>query len=194
MCEFNSQILRFFFQLPRVFLHHSLKFSVSSTALHLVISGLHLFKMFRKQEMSDKHDCKQKHTHTRVDPHGNASSFRSPVACDVFTLVLGDCYFCMEPDNSIIHCGCWCTHFTSLRKGAGVCFQRVPCVRVYVSIWACTHVWGDFQQKMNCWHATPNREERSKRWKGKGAVINMAIKGYEAGGEDQRAQGEEGRN
>lgn len=63
------------------------------------------------------------HACTRVDPHGNASSFRSPVASDVFTLVWGDCYFCTEPDNSIIHCGCWCTHFTSLRKGAGVSFS-----------------------------------------------------------------------
>ena len=50
---------------------------------------------------------------------------RSLVASDVFTLVWGDCYFCAEPDNSIIHRGCWCTHFTSMRKGGGCVSHRV---------------------------------------------------------------------
>lgn len=95
---------------------------------------------------------------------------RSPVASDVFTLMWGDCYFCAEPDNSIIHHGCWCTHFTSVRMEAGVSsFECVPLALVYARFGACARVCEDLQQKMNCWHATPHsrrgkrQEEKRKR-------------------------------
>lgn len=40
--------------------------NVTSTVPHLMISALNSFKMFKKTQMSDKHECKQKHTHTHV--------------------------------------------------------------------------------------------------------------------------------
>lgn len=46
--------------------------------------------------------------------------YRALVASNVFTLTWRDCYFCTEPDNSIIHHGCVCTHFTFVRTEAGV--------------------------------------------------------------------------
>lgn len=153
---YQKRLFNFWIEFTNVRIFSSFcKFSVSSTDQHLMISALHLFTMFRKHECQTS--MTETHIRTRVDPHGSANSSRSPVASDVFTLVWGDCYFCTEPDSSIIHCRCWRTRFTSLRKGGGcVCFQRAPRVRVYVSIWARTHVWGDLQRKMNCWHATPN--------------------------------------
>lgn len=78
----------------------------------------------------------------------------------------GDCYFCAEPDNSIINRGCWCTHFTSARKGEGV--SRSECV-FHVSMCA-----------PECCTAAdmPRRADGKRRGgkKEKGAVTNMAIR------------------
>lgn len=92
-------------------------------------------------------------THTHMQTHMAVP--RSRVANDVFTLVWGDCYFCAEPDNSIIHCGCWCTHFTSIRGGArcrahGV-FSMCACLQfVCICMCACCACEKTLQQQMNC--------------------------------------------
>lgn len=84
---------------------------------------------------------------------------RSRVTSDVFTLVQGDCYFCVEAAKSIIYHECWCTHFTSIRKEF-----------VHVSKKTSNRKW-----TADTPHHTIG-EKRGKRRKGKRAVINMTIK------------------
>lgn len=138
--------------------------SLSTATDELRIKCSHKTKTQKSNKMWRKHTHVQ--THMAVP--------RSRVANDVFTLVWGDCYFCAEPDNSIIHCGCWCTHFTSIERGGGgqclahgVCSmcacQRYVCIFMRV----CCAREKTRQQQMNCWHARPHsgkgkEEEKEK--------------------------------
>ena len=66
---------------------------------------------------------------------------RYPVVSRVFTLVWGDCYFCTEPENSIIH-NCL-LHSLYLNKRQGwVWPQLSACVRVCLSVCVCAYAWG----------------------------------------------------
>lgn len=103
-----------------------------------------------------------------------ASVPRSLVASNVFTLMWGDCYFCTEPDNSIIHRGCWRTHFTFVRMEAGV-FLGESALRSSVCLCARAPPAED---ELLTRHTTQGerKDAKKKKKKGKEAVINMAIK------------------
>lgn len=151
---------------------------------------------YKTWQIPHKHECKQKHTHMHVQTHMAALVSRSRVASDVFTLMWGDCYFCTELDNSIIHRRCWCTHFTSGRMEAGVpcseCVCVCVCVPLVMSIFECEgvcHVWEDLQQKMNCWHAAQH-SRRGKRQEEK-RKMNCYKHGNHRGSKSRGRRGKE---
>lgn len=95
----------------------------------------------------------------------------------------------MEPDNSIIHHGCWRTRFTSVRMEAG---------RVLLWVCAADTVFVRWREQLtsNCWRANATQWERKegRGEKEEGAVINMAIKGIWSGrwgSKRERREGEE---
>lgn len=142
--------------------------SLSTATDELRIKCSHKTKAQKSNKMAQHRNT---NTHTHVQTHMAVS--RSRVANDVFTLVWGDCYFCAEPDNSIIHCGCWCTHFTSIERRGRQCLAHGVCsmcaCQQYVCICmrVCCAREKTRQQQMNYWHARPysgkgKEEEKEK--------------------------------
>lgn len=162
--------------------------SLSTATDELRIKCSHKTKTQKSNKMWRKHTHVQ--THMAVP--------RSRVANDVFTLVWGDCYFCAEPDNSIIHCGCWCTHFTSIEGGGAVscswcvfhvCMSTV-CMHLYARVLC---AWEDPPTADELLTCQATQRERKRGRKGKGAVINMAIKEIWSGRWGSKSRGRRGK-
>ena len=85
------------------------------------------------------------------------------MASNVFTLKCRDCYFCTEPDNSIIHHGCLCTHFTFVRMEAGVSSSECACLSC-ISMYECVRMCEDAPDRTRTAHTLyhTGREERGR--------------------------------